>query len=164
MSRHILLMVSILLGASLAFYGNGAVAGAHLSGTTFSMVICSDGIAQTIEVALDGNPVQPIDDCGDCLSCGVAFVNAVLPPSKTSSLRNFEETPHSEVGQDAPTAPEDNKRPKPRAPPARTGGPDSTPISAVRSTVRAKLAAVEPRHALGGTVRRAGRALKEPAA
>lgn len=123
MNRGLAMLLHLALSASLAFYGYGAMAGAHRSGATFSMVICSDGVGKTIEIGPDGKPVDPSDAWCACLDCGVATVSALPPaPGGAPSCRSASRRARGGFRRGPRNEPGNFVRPMPRGPPGRALG------------------------------------------
>lgn len=69
--------IGLLLSVYLTLYGPLSMAGTG-SGAVFSMEICADGIAKTVLFDVDGNPVEPVASCPECLTCCQA-TEALVP-------------------------------------------------------------------------------------
>lgn len=154
----------VVLSVSLALYAHGAMAGSHPTGPTFSMVICSDGVGKTIEVDLDGKPVDPSDECCACLDCGVATVAGPPPPAGSESPRTFSPLTPGEIRQDARGSPEPFSRPMPRAPPVAADGPIAAPEFEAWTTAQTETAPdSDPKGVKRTDLRHGGRPFKEAA-
>lgn len=68
MSRLWSLLCCLVLSASLAFYGSGSVAAPAADGS-ITVVLCVDGGSKTLTLDAEGNPVDPAQECCDCMSC-----------------------------------------------------------------------------------------------
>ena len=68
------LFFGVLLSVCLTLYGPFSVAPAK-GVTVFSMEICADGVAKTVSFDVDGNPVDPAQNCPECLRCCQAVGN-----------------------------------------------------------------------------------------
>ena len=154
----------VVLSVSLALYAHGAMAGSHPTGPTFSMVICSDGVGKTIEVDLDGKPVDPSDECCACLDCGVATVAAPPPPAEMELPRVFSPLTTGESHEVARGSPEPFSRPMPRAPPVASNETIAAPDFEAWMTTQADTAPdFNPKVVRQPDLRPGGRPLKEPA-
>lgn len=115
-------ILALLVALCLAFYGPFGMARAS-DGSVISMVICADGVAQTVLIDADGNPVDPVQTCPDCLTC--CHATGVLPPQIGGVAASFARL----IGDIAtPPAPDPflttrNLLPAPRGPPALTHRP-----------------------------------------
>ncbi len=71
------ILLGLLLAACLTLYGPFSTAMAGGS-AAFSMEICADGVAKTVLIDADGNPVEPDQVCAKCLTCCQA-TGALIP-------------------------------------------------------------------------------------
>lgn len=165
MTRCLASILGYLLSACLALYAPGGMAGSIPSGATFSMVICSDGVARTIEVGLDGMPVPESDQCGACLDCCSAAFEALPSIDAASSPRLLASGSSGRSPAADPTRPETHLRPMPRGPPAVAGRPMLAPGLPARSAVSTE-AAPGPsiRSHVGRMTGLGGRPSKDPTA
>jgi hypothetical protein len=154
----------VVLSVSLALYAHGAMAGSHPTGPTFSMVICSDGVGKTVEVDLDGKPVDPSDECCACLDCGMATVAAPPPATGSRSPRTFSPLTPGEIRQESRRSPEPFSRPMPRAPPVAADGPKVAPEFKACMTAQTETAPEsDPKGVKRPDLRHGGRPFKEAA-
>ena len=61
------ILLSLLLGVCLTLYGPSGVVKAD--GASFLVEICGDGEVVSILIDVDGNPVEPSQNCPECLAC-----------------------------------------------------------------------------------------------
>jgi hypothetical protein len=111
------LLCGLMLSVCLSLYGPSGMAKAS-EGVEFSMVICADGVAKTVVFDADGNPVEPAQNCPECLRC--CQVIGALDAGISSGTPSCSQLA---IGVDCPLAqnPILNKRnifPAPRGPPA----------------------------------------------
>ncbi len=110
------ILFSLVLGVCLALYGPFGLAKA--GGAVFSMEICANGAATTILVDADGNPVEPSQDCANCLTC--CHAAGATSPASCGAAPSFVlldiETPNPTVQN--PILNTRYKFPAPRGPPA----------------------------------------------
>lgn len=111
------LLFGLLLTVCLTFYGNFSMAMAGGS-AVFSVEICADGVTKNVLIDADGNPVQPAQDCPECLRCCQAS-GGETPTFCTAALSFV----LLDMEADGPSAQDPilNKRnilPVPRGPPA----------------------------------------------
>lgn len=110
-------VLGLLLSMCLALYGTSGMARSG-GGAVFSMEICADGVAKTVMLDASGTPIEPAENCPECLTCCQAIwslmpENCVVSPSfvpleiKVGGL----------IGQD-PRVTKRNIYPAPRGPPA----------------------------------------------
>ncbi len=81
------IILGLLLSACLTLYGPFSVdrAGGR---AVFSMEVCTDGVAKTVMFGADGNPVEPTENCPECLSCCQVIVSLV--PESGSVVLSFD--------------------------------------------------------------------------
>lgn len=108
--------LGLLLSVCLTLYGSFSMAGTG-GGAEFSMEICADGVAKTVLIDPDGNPVEPAASCPECLDCCQA-IGTLVP---RNCLVNLSFADVEMVLQHlSPQAPSTIKRhilPAPRGPP-----------------------------------------------
>ena len=122
------LLFGLLLVVSLTLSGPFGMQKAGGDGEVFSIEICAYGVVETVLVAADGQPVEPTQDCRDCLTCSNA--NESQPNTTFGAVLSFALL---EIGSDRPASqnPIYRKRnvlPVPRGPPgvhlSMLGSPD----------------------------------------
>ncbi|MDW3225777.1 MAG: hypothetical protein R8G34_23290 [Paracoccaceae bacterium] len=63
-------------------------------GAVFSMVICADGVVQTVQFDADGKPVEPSQNCPECLTCCPAIgamISGVCASNPSFALLDLQE-------------------------------------------------------------------------
>ncbi|MFV2054400.1 hypothetical protein ACEWPJ_16575 [Aliiroseovarius sp. YM-037] len=68
MKAAVSLLSRLFLIVCLAAYGQLGMAATDGNGG-FLMEICADGVAKTVRVDAEGDPVEPAETCRDCLTC-----------------------------------------------------------------------------------------------
>lgn len=109
---------ALILTLCLSFYGPVAMA-SEGTGAVYSMEICANGVAKTVVVGVDGVPVEPAQNCADCLTC-CHVVGAVPPTFDTviSSIVPLVTEVDGPLGA-SPVLSKRNLLPVPRGPPGR---------------------------------------------
>ena len=111
------IIFALLLSMGLILYGPSSMAMAK-GGAVFSMEICANGVATTVLIGADGSPVEPAQDCPECLTC--CQVPSALTPASCGAGPSFVlldmETNAPSVQDPIPN--KRNKHPAPRGPPA----------------------------------------------
>ncbi len=119
------LFFGVLLSVCLTLYGPFNVAPAK-GGAVFSMEICADGVPRTVTFDVDGKPIDPAQNCPDCLRCFQVVGN--LTPATCSAIPSFvllNGEAESPVAQN-PVISKRHHYPVPRGPPAvRISMPDT---------------------------------------
>jgi hypothetical protein len=69
MNAYFHMCLRLLLIACFVISGSFAQAGMSENGASFLMELCADGVAQTIRIDANGNPVDPAAPCCECLTC-----------------------------------------------------------------------------------------------
>lgn len=111
-------LMRLLMALCLAGYGTFSMAGVSGDSGSFFMEICADGVALTVLVDADGQPVESEETCPDCHAC--CFLSSFGPPQVSAQLL----VPiHVEINAERPAfaTPVFQKRnilPVPRGPPA----------------------------------------------
>lgn len=62
-------LFGLLLAVCLTLYGPLGMVTAGTDGGVFSIELCADGVAKTVLVDADGQPVAHTRNCPDCLMC-----------------------------------------------------------------------------------------------
>jgi hypothetical protein len=93
------LLFGLLLVASLTLSGPFGMEKAGGDGELFSIEICAYGVVETVLVAADGQPVEPTQDCRDCLTCSNA--NGSQPNTTFGAALSFALL---EIGSDRPAS------------------------------------------------------------
>ena len=118
MKKLLTTLFSLLLGVCLTLYGPIGMGNADGSGAVFSMEICANGVATTILVGADGNPVAPVQHCPECLTC--CHATGIPTPEICRADVTFASTkmeaPH--LSGQSPVLKVRNILPAPRGPPA----------------------------------------------
>ncbi len=110
-------LFGLILTVCLSFYGPISMANAG-GGAVSSMEICAGGVAKTVLIGADGSPVEPAQNCPECLTC--CHATGDMTPTFCATVPS---TVLLEMEADSPLAQDPilNKRnllPVPRGPPA----------------------------------------------
>lgn len=108
-----------LLIVCLAVYATFGMAQGNVAGPGFLMVICADGVARTVRINADGQPVEPDQDCDECLSCCHLMAATAQHAPRVVATVTYTATQRNTAYSTPPIFPKRQILPVPRAPPFR---------------------------------------------
>lgn len=118
MTNPLPFLLRLLLATCLAVYGSFGVANASGDSSGFYVEICANGVAETLLVGSDGQPIETSKSCPECLRC-CSFAGSD-PVAPAGDLRAFDYSP---INAERPVFQtrvfqKRNIHPVPRGPPA----------------------------------------------
>lgn len=107
----------LVLCLGVALYGAAANAGMKMPVGGTEMVICADGVALTVYIDANGDPVEPGGVCCNCLDCGHAPVLFANQTSAGLAKPQYPSPSWPMADADVTIVLDTNARPMPRGPP-----------------------------------------------
>ncbi|RLJ51638.1 hypothetical protein BCF46_1852 [Litoreibacter meonggei] len=69
MNKPFFLLIRLFLVVCVTLYGQLGMGHAGSQNATSYVEICANGVVKTVPVDADGVPVEPANDCNNCLTC-----------------------------------------------------------------------------------------------
>ncbi len=110
-------LFGLLLSVCLALYGTVGMAKAG-TGTGFAIEICANGVVATVLIGADGSPIEPAQDCPDCVACCQATGDLHAAPAGADFSLALLVTQLRSIAVQDPVLNKRNIHPAPRGPPA----------------------------------------------